>query len=78
MAKPIKNKLVFSFKEGQILDLDNIDGISGLFCAAGNSWWEPEPDSDNKGFRAEGEKATQCSGETIRITRNITIEIIER
>ena len=75
MPKPIKSKRVYAFKEGQITSLDYIYPINGLFKS---NWWEQVNDMNSAGGVAKGEEATQCSGETIRITRNITIEIIER
>jgi hypothetical protein len=80
-SKPIKNKQVFSFKKGELRRLDSIYMVNGLCCYTGgawNPWWEPVNDTGSSGNVAEEKDATHSSGEIVRITRDITIEIIER
>lgn len=75
MSKKTKGKEIYAFKKGQIKHLDSIYAIQGL---CGGDWWDPVPDSSSWGGVATGEDATHCSGDTICINRDITIEITER
>lgn len=79
--KPIKSRQVFAYKKGEVLALDHIYTVNGLCCHTDKKWdpwWAPVNDTTSAGFAAEEETATISSGERVRITRDITIEIIER
>ena len=61
-----------NFRKGQVTSLDQIYAIQAL---AGGDWWEPSLDADSNGIAAKGAAATHASGETILITRTLSITI---
>ena len=70
----LRQRAVYRYKKGEVTGLSDIYEINGLF---NSDWWEPVNDTNSSGGVEPEETATQASGETIRITRDITI-VIER